>query len=707
MTSFNPLKHPVCFTFPSRVAPSTWTGHVPFGMFLVDLLKPKIIVELGSYYGVSYSAFCQAVKELGLDARCYAIDTWEGDPQSGFYGPEVLADLKNFHDPQFGGFSRLIQSTFGEAVGHFADGSISLLHIDGFHTYEEVKRDYEIWLPKLSESGVILFHDINVRERDFGVWRFWEELKLQHPHFEFIHSHGLGVLAIGRHAPTPLQPILQASEAEAAQIREFFFQLGMRLEAAQEAQTLRQAVREQVRIIEVLQHQEEQFRGKDLALQQTEEQLRQMQQQLQEREQKSRQLEETVRQAQEKQQELYQVSERRLRDAEQQLKRREAELLSKAQLLEEAERQLQQQERQLQKQSHQLYAKDWMIQEKAQQLRAASRLNGRSSRTAKPEGENLSSVRDSSALPVDRGERDGALLDRLAGEDFTETRNNCERLTGLLRKLVVAVVTYHNSSEQIEQLLKSIQLASDNLCDMPVEVEIFVTDNGAETEWPKTHLRLAKFDSEGNVGFGKAMNRMMSVAFANPDTEWFLCLNPDGALHHKALRELLLSSGQNPASLIEARQFPEEHLKQYDPETHETPWASGACLLIRRNIYQAIGGFDQHLFMYLEDVDLSWRARAAGFSVKVSPNSLYGHDVLGRGTNPNADRALLLSGRYMAHKWGNTEFLRWAEQELIGRGYFASPTDLPVLPELDFDLPQINPDLTDFAHYFHFSPARW
>jgi len=680
-------------------------------MYLVALLRPRVIVELGTYYGVSYCAFCQAVKELGISARCYSIDTWQGDSQSGLYGPEVLDDLKRHHDPLYGGFSRLIQSTFNESVPHFEEGSIDLLHIDGFHTYEEVKRDYETWMPKMSESGVILFHDINVRERDFGVWRFWEELKLQHPHFEFIHSHGLGVLAIGRHAPTPLQPILQASEAEAAQIREFFFQLGMRLEAAQEAQTLRQAVREQVRIIEALQHQEEQFRGKDLALQQTEEQLRQMQQQLQEREQslaeKSRQLEETVRQAQEKQQELSQVSERRLRDAEQQLKRGEAELQSKTQLLEEMERQLQEQSHRLQQQERQLYAKDWLIQEKAQQLHAASRMNGRPRRATTLEGEALSSAQDSGGLEAGRRADAGALLNGLSFEDFAETRNNSEPSTDLTRKLVVAVVTYNNSPKQIEQLLKSLHLASDNLRGMPVEVEIFVTDNGAQTEWPKTHLRLAKFDSEGNVGFGKAMNRMMSVAFANPDTEWFLCLNPDGALHHKALRELLLCSGQNPESLIEARQFPEEHLKQYDPETLETPWASGACLLIRRNIYQAIGGFDQHLFMYLEDVDLSWRARAAGFSVKVSPNSLYGHDVLGRGPNSNSDRLLLLSGRYMAYKWGNTEFLKWAEQELVGRGYFASPADLPALPELDFDLPQINPDLTDFTHYFHFSPARW
>jgi hypothetical protein len=221
----NPL-----FWRPSRAGTeSAWTGHVPFAMWLVPALRPRVLVELGTHNGVSYSAFCDAIVRAQLDTRCFAVDTWEGDAHAGFYGQIVYDDLRRFHDQRFGAFSELLRCTFDAALGYIADGSIDLLHIDGCHGYDAVRHDYETWFPKLSDRAVVLFHDTNVRERGFGVWRLFAELRARYPAFEFLHEHGLGVLAVGRTVPEPVAALCALDDpAQISALRERFSLLGER-----------------------------------------------------------------------------------------------------------------------------------------------------------------------------------------------------------------------------------------------------------------------------------------------------------------------------------------------------------------------------------------------------------------------------------------------------------------------------------------------
>ena len=226
---FNPLDFPLSLELPKHVSAIAWHEHIPFVKVLIQLLRPKTFVELGVHKGDSYLAICEAASALGLETACFGVDTWQGDEHAGLYDSAVLDALRAYHDPLYGRFSRLVQSTFDAAATNFADASIDLLHIDGLHTYDAVRHDWELWKPKVNPNGIVLFHDTNVRERDFGVWRLWEELRNSHRHFEFLHGHGLGVLALGAEIPNELSAFLTCAEKQPQRIRDYFFALGNRI----------------------------------------------------------------------------------------------------------------------------------------------------------------------------------------------------------------------------------------------------------------------------------------------------------------------------------------------------------------------------------------------------------------------------------------------------------------------------------------------
>jgi hypothetical protein len=186
------------FWSPDYLDQSAWLQHIPFAFWIIEALRPKVLVELGVYTGVSYFSFCQAVERLSLATTCYGVDTWNGDEHSGLYDEQVFTKVTCHNTKTFSRFSKLVRSTFDVANEYFLDSSIDLLHIDGLHTYEAVRHDFETWVPKVSETGLVLFHDINVRERKFGVFRFWAELKQRYPTFQFDFGEGLGVVAPGK-----------------------------------------------------------------------------------------------------------------------------------------------------------------------------------------------------------------------------------------------------------------------------------------------------------------------------------------------------------------------------------------------------------------------------------------------------------------------------------------------------------------------------
>jgi hypothetical protein len=225
------LVSPASFMLPEYCPPSAWLGHAPFLFWLFDTLRPKLYVELGTHYGYSYFCACQAAASLNIGTRCIAVDTWKGDEHVGRYGDSIFQSVDRHNRKKYADFSKLLRSTFEEALTYVEDESVDLLHVDGRHRYEDVRQDFEFWIPKLAEGAIVLFHDVIEKRGDFGVHRYWGELVQKYPAFHFEHDHGLGVISVGPVRSPTLERFFETASSPVctAFLRQIYERLGISL----------------------------------------------------------------------------------------------------------------------------------------------------------------------------------------------------------------------------------------------------------------------------------------------------------------------------------------------------------------------------------------------------------------------------------------------------------------------------------------------
>jgi hypothetical protein len=149
---------------------TAWKGHFNYAIKLVRILNPTNIVELGVDYG--YSVFAFAYPKIG---KVYGIDWFQGDEHAGIRDTySIVMNMKDNVSKNFGiNNIEIIKGEFNE-VSKTWDKIINILHIDGLHTYQNVKNDFETWSKFLSHDGVILFHDIECFPE---VRQFFDELE--------------------------------------------------------------------------------------------------------------------------------------------------------------------------------------------------------------------------------------------------------------------------------------------------------------------------------------------------------------------------------------------------------------------------------------------------------------------------------------------------------------------------------------------------
>ena len=195
-------------------------------------------------------------------------------------------------------------------------------------------------------------------------------------------------------------------------------------------------------------------------------------------------------------------------------------------------------------------------------------------------------------------------------------------------KFDIVIVTY-NSKKWMKNCIDSIERQTN--FDQK-NINLYIVDNGSKdgtqdyvTERSQnTNLGKIELVVTGqNLGFGKANN----YGFKKGNSEYVFFLNPDTELMEDTMYELKesIENSTNDFGMWECRQKPYEHPKMYNILTGETTWASGACFVAKREVFKKVGGFDKNIFMYAEDVDLSWNVRLHGYKIKYVPKSVVVH----------------------------------------------------------------------------------
>jgi len=193
-----------------------------------------------------------------------------------------------------------------------------------------------------------------------------------------------------------------------------------------------------------------------------------------------------------------------------------------------------------------------------------------------------------------------------------------------VRRVVQIVFGNEDVRHLVEVLLPSISDSSSE----PIEVWARNYSNDATTALPtsvgSTQIREFTNDEGRPIGFAENHNYLFNH---RDDLRPFVLVNPDCILTHGSIDQLFLryQLEKRTPGIVEGRQWPFEHPKEFDPVSLETPWASGAFCLIDAEFYRSVGGMDETYFMYLEDIDLSWRAWLAGSPVIYEQKSVVVH----------------------------------------------------------------------------------
>ena len=201
------------------------------------------------------------------------------------------------------------------------------------------------------------------------------------------------------------------------------------------------------------------------------------------------------------------------------------------------------------------------------------------------------------------------------------------------------IIVTHNHKKYLEKCLDSI----------PINIEVIIVDNVSTDETldiiAEKYPEVILIKSKENLGYGKAVN--LGVKWTNK--EYIVILNPDTWFNFKSIEELVkpLENYKNLITIPKVMLYDESYINTCGNIEHFTGLTfarglgetkdscnemgylsglSGVCFAIRRNNFLKIGGFDENIFLYMEDTELSWKINANNLKILYIPKALIHHD---------------------------------------------------------------------------------
>ena len=249
----------------------------------------------------------------------------------------------------------------------------------------------------------------------------------------------------------------------------------------------------------------------------------------------------------------------------------------------------------------------------------------------------------------------------------------------------IQTILYNNSHEMLKRSLQSIKNAIKIYNDENTSkliVNVCYGDASSERTYDNDKILLLydEFKTDFTLSYrffnfnsGTALGH--NILAENTNTDYLLLINPDILFCPRFFAEILYPfSLDNDIGIVEGRQTPIEHPKEYNLKTGETSWASGACSLIPTSLFKTVGGYDaESFFMYCDDVDLSWRVRLLGKKVIYQPRAVVFHSkqlsTAGMWVPTTAEIYYATEAElFMAQKWLDKKFLETQLKQFASSG---------------------------------------